>query len=139
MRRYLDILAIMALLSICCWSPVLAVEVVAGKVVTVDREHKQIVLDLPDEDKNQVVLMFEQGEIPSGLQAGELVRIKGDFTVVSDGLLKSQHIWCSSPARLRRDRTGVRRRLFEDRRGGFGYGRSSGFGHGSGGGRHGRR
>lgn len=139
MWRYLGILMIMALLPICCWSPVLAVEVVAGKVVTVDREHKQIILDPSDENKNQVVIMFEQGEIPSGLKAGELVRIKGNFSVVSDGLLKSQKIWCSCPARLRRDRTGVRRRLFEGRAGGFGHGRGSGFSYGRGGGRHGRR
>ena len=92
MWRYLCILMIMALLSICCWSPVLAVEVVAGKVMTVDREHKEIILDPLEEDKDQVVIMFEQGEIPSGLQAGELVRIKGDFSVVSDGLLKSHVI-----------------------------------------------
>ncbi len=117
----------------------MAVEVVAGKVVTVDREHKQIILDPIEEDKDQVVIMFEQGEVPSGLQAGELVRIKGDFSVVSDGLLKSQKIWCSCPVRLRRDRTGVRRRLFKGRTRGFGYGRSSGFGHGRSGGRHGRR
>ncbi|GEM_PF-3576530 len=139
MCRRLCIVMITVLASLCCWNQVQAVEVIAGKVVAVDREHKQIILDPAEEDQEQLVIMFEQGDIPYGLQAGELVRIKGEFTVVSDGLLKSQKVWCSCPARLRNDRTGVRRRLFEGRGRGFRHGRSSGFGHGRSGGRHGGR
>jgi hypothetical protein len=130
MWRYLSVLMITALLSICCGSQVLAVEVIAGKVVTVDRENRKIVLAPLEDGKGQVVIEFERGRIPSNLKAGELVRIKGNFTVQSDGGLESRKIWCSSPAGSGWDRTGVRSRLFE--------GRGMGFG-GHAGGRHGGR
>ena len=121
---------IAVLLSMCSWGRGMAAEVIAGRVVSVDREHRQIVMDPLETDKDRVVITFEHGRIPSGLQAGELIRIKGDFTVIDNGQLKSRKIWCSCPARLNWDRTGVRRRLFE--------GRGMGFGYGQGGGRHGR-
>jgi hypothetical protein len=47
-------------------------------------------------------------------------------------------VWCSCPARLRGDRTGVRRRLFESRGRRFSHGQGSGSRHGRSGGRHGR-
>jgi hypothetical protein len=120
MWRYLSILMITALLSICCGSQVLAVEVIAGKVVTVDRENREIGLAPLEDGKGQVVIEFERGRIPSDLKIGEIVRIKGNFFDKGDGVLSSPKIWCSCPTRGGWDRTGVRSRLFEGRGMGFG-------------------
>lgn len=122
---------ITVLLSVCCWGRALAVEVIAGKVVTVDRENRQIVLTSLEDGKDQIVIEFKRGRIPPDLKTGEIVRIKGDFFNQSDGVLSSPKIWCTCPSRGGWDRTGVRSRLFE--------GRGMGFGGHTGGGRHGGR
>lgn len=128
MWRHISILTITALLSMCCWSQALAVEVIAGKVVTVNRENREIVLAPLEEGKGQVVIEFERGRIPSDLKTGEIVRIKGNFFDKGDGVLSSPKVWCSCPTRGGWDRTGVRSRLFEGR--GMGFGGHAGGMHG---------
>ncbi|NIA20207.1 MAG: hypothetical protein GWP07_07250 [Xanthomonadaceae bacterium] len=80
MWRYLFILIITALLSMCCCGQALAIEVIAGKVVTVDRENRKIVLVPLEDGKGQMVIEFERGRIPPDLKTGEIVRIKGNFS-----------------------------------------------------------
>jgi len=128
MWRYLFILATAAVLSICCCSRVMAVEVIAGKVVTVDRENGRLVLAPLESGKDQMIIEFEQGRMPLDLKAGEIVRVKGNFSMKSDGVLSSRKIWCSCPVRGGWDKTGVRRRLMEGR--GMGFGGHGGRGHG---------
>jgi len=108
----------------------LAVEVIAGKVVTVDREKRQIVLTPLEDGKDKIVIEFKRGRIPLGLKAGEIVSIKGNFFNRSDGVLSSPKIWCACPTRGGWDRTGVRSRLFERRGMGMGFGGHAGGGHG---------
>ncbi len=120
MWRYFPLLIITVLLSMCCWSQAIAVEVITGKVVTVDHENRKIVLAPLEDGKGQMVIEFERGRIPPDLKTGEIVRIKGDFSAKSDGVLSSTKIWCSCPTRGVWDRTGVRGRLFEGRGRGFG-------------------
>ncbi len=99
----------------------MAVEIIAGKVVTVDRENRQIVLAPLEDGKDKVVIKFEQGRIPFNLKIGEIVRVKGNFSHESGGVLSSEKIWCSCPTHYGCDRTGVRSRLFESRGMGFGH------------------
>lgn len=108
--------------------PAAAVEVIAGRVVAVDREQGRLVLAPLDDRQPQQVIEFAQGRLPADLQAGEIVRIKGDFSRRNDGVLASKKIWCSCPVRRGWDRTGVRRRLFEGRGPGFGRGGRGGHG-----------
>lgn len=108
----------------------MAVEVIAGKVVTVDREKRQIVLTPLEDGKDKIVIEFKRGRIPLGLKAGEIVSIKGNFFNRSDGVLSSPKIWCACPIRGGWDRTGVRSRLFERRGMGMGFGGHAGGGHG---------
>ena len=128
MWRYFPLLIITVLLSMCCWSQAIAVEVITGKVVTVDRENRRLVLTLLASGKDQMIIEFEQGRMPPDLKAGEIVRVKGNFSMKSDRVLSSRKIWCSCPVRGGWDRTGVRRRLFEGR--GMGFGGHGGRGHG---------
>ncbi len=129
MRRFLPVLILVAGFLLVAGTA-LSLEAVVGKVVTIDRGNKRLVLQPLAAGAEPLEIRFETSRMPPGLRTGDLVRVKGDFVSQGPNVLRSRMIWCGCAGRRGWDKTGVRSRLY----GGYGgYGRRHG-----GGGAHGR-
>ncbi len=113
----------------------LAVDVITGRVCSIDRENRLLTIKPLERGADIITIKFNKGRIPHGLKKGEFVKVRGNFLTGENGtILKSRKIWCSRQNSHALDKTGVRRRLFQGRGWGLGSRHKGHKGHG----RHGR-
>ncbi len=117
MRRILVILNFIFLIAA---ASAIAEDALVGRVVSIGPEKGTITV-IPAGEKEEILVGFKDGRIPSGLSVGDIVRVWGDRDSLS-GLFQAGAVRAVSGGGAGSDPTGVRRRL----------GGAGGTGHGGG-------
>jgi len=90
--------------------PAMAMELLTGTVISVDREKGRLLLQHA-KTKNLVTVVIRPNRLPRFLEAGSKVKIWGDYNKRDPRTFKAKEIVQDRPGWPRKDPTGVRSRL----------------------------